>query len=107
MPRSRQTVLTRISVIAVTLIVIGAFALPALASGATYEITVTADVTATGGSVANTATVATPAGTSDPTPGNNSATDTDTVTAAAPTADLAIGKSDGASSVTAGGSSSA
>ena len=81
----------------------GAFALPALASGATYQITVTADVTAAGGSVANTATVATPPGTSDPNAGNNSATDTDTVTAAAPTADLAITKSDGATSVNAGG----
>ncbi|HWH40454.1 MAG TPA: hypothetical protein VNU21_11490, partial [Usitatibacter sp.] len=60
----------------------GTFALPALASGATYQITVTANVTAAGGtSVSNVATIAAPSGTSDPTPGNNSATDTDAVDA--------------------------
>src|SRR5204862_52535 len=76
------------------------FALPALASGQFYELTVSADVTATSGSVSNTATVAAPAGTTDPTAGNNSATDTDTVT---PVADLAVTKTDGVSSVNAGG----
>ena len=45
-------------------------------------------------------TVTVPGGTTDPTPGNNSATDTDTVT---PVADLAITKTDGVSSVNAGG----
>src|SRR5439155_1423769 len=54
------------------------YALPALANGATYQITVTASVTATSGSVTNTATIAAPGGTTDPTPGNNTASDTDT-----------------------------
>ena len=62
----------------------GTFALPALASGQTYAIDVTADVTATSGSVVNTATVAAPTGASDPDGTNDSATDTDTVTAAPP-----------------------
>jgi uncharacterized repeat protein (TIGR01451 family) len=53
------------------------------------------------GTVVNTATVAAPAGVTDPTPGNNSATDSDTV---ALSADLAITKTDGVTSVTAGGS---
>ncbi|HEU0291727.1 MAG TPA: sortase [Anaerolineales bacterium] len=78
----------------------GAFALPALASGEFYEITVTADVTATSGSVTNTATVTPPTGTTDPTPGNNTASDTDTVN---PITDLAITKTDGVASVNAGG----
>src|SRR5439155_139921 len=68
----------------------GTFALPALTNGQFYEITVDDDVTATSGSVTNTATIAAPSGTTDPTPGNNSASDTDTVT---PVADLTIGKS--------------
>jgi LPXTG-site transpeptidase (sortase) family protein len=78
----------------------GAFALPALASGQFYEIAVTVDVTATNGNVTNTATVTTPAGTTDPTPGNNSASDSNTVN---PIADLAITKTDGVASVNAGG----
>jgi uncharacterized repeat protein (TIGR01451 family) len=45
--------------------------------------------------------VAAPAGVSDPTPGNNSATDTDTLTRSA---DLAITKTDGVTSATSGGS---
>ncbi|HET7843917.1 MAG TPA: proprotein convertase P-domain-containing protein, partial [Xanthomonadales bacterium] len=53
------------------------------------------------GSISNTATVAAPAGVTDPTPGNNSATDTDTVTAAA---DLSITKTDGVTTATPGGS---
>jgi uncharacterized repeat protein (TIGR01451 family) len=57
----------------------GTFALPALASGQTYALAVTADVTAASGSVANTATVSAPAGVTDPDGDNNSATDTDTV----------------------------
>ncbi|MBK6407396.1 MAG: hypothetical protein IPF66_21675 [Holophagales bacterium] len=44
------------------------------------------------GTVSNTATVAAPGGVTDPSPGNNSATDTDTLT---PQADLAITKTDG------------
>ncbi|HET9579714.1 MAG TPA: FG-GAP-like repeat-containing protein [Usitatibacter sp.] len=79
----------------------GTFALPALAVGATYQITVTANVTAGSGSVSNVATIAAPIGASDPTPGNNSATDTDTVS---PVADLAITKTDGIASVVTGGS---
>jgi len=57
----------------------GSFALPALAKDDTYQITVTATVTATSGQVSNVATIAVPGGTTDPTPGNNSATDTDNV----------------------------
>jgi uncharacterized repeat protein (TIGR01451 family) len=52
------------------------------------------------GSLINTATVAAPAGATDPTPGNNSATDTDTVI---PSADLSVTKTDGVTTVTAGG----
>lgn len=58
----------------------GGYALPALASGESYQITVTADVTATSGSVTNIATIAAPAGTTDPTTANDSAADADTVT---------------------------
>ena len=65
----------------------GTFALPDLASRPDLRASaVTADVTASSGSVANTATVAGPTGVSDPNAGNDSATDSDTVTAAlAPT----------------------
>ncbi|MBB6017184.1 beta strand repeat-containing protein [Deinococcus radiopugnans] len=58
----------------------GGVTLPALATGAFYEFTVTANVTAASGSVSNTVTVAVPVGATDPTAGNNSATDTDIVT---------------------------
>ena len=44
------------------------------------------------GTLSNTATVAAPAGVTDPNPGNNRATDTDTLT---PQADLSITKTDG------------
>ena len=74
--------------------------IPTLPAGGTVTFSVTATVTATAGSVTNTATVAPPSGTTDPTPGNNSATDTDTVT---PVADLAVTKTDGVTSVNAGG----
>jgi len=58
----------------------GTFALPALTSGQFYEISVAANVTAlSGANVSNVATTAVPAGTSDTTPGNNTATDTDTL----------------------------
>ena len=74
----------------------GTFALPTLASGQFYEITVTATVTAASGSVTNTATVAAPGGTTDPNNANNSASDTDTVASVlAPT----ISKNFGASSI--------
>lgn len=68
------------------------------------SVTYTAACTVSGsasGSVSNTATVAAPAGVTDPTPGNNSATDTDTVTGSG---DLSITKTNGLSSVNAGGS---
>jgi uncharacterized repeat protein (TIGR01451 family) len=81
----------------------GTFALPMLVLGATYQITVTATVTAAGGTVTNTATIAPPGGASDPNPGNNSASDTDSVIAAPAVADLAITKSNGATSLTPGG----
>jgi len=65
---------------------------------ATFTVTGTISATATG-TLANTATIAAPAGTTDPTPGNNSATDSDTLN---PSADLAITKTDGAASATPG-----
>ena len=59
----------------------GTVSLPALASGAFYEVTIAANVTATSGSVANAATATVPSGTTDPNSANNTAiTDTDTVT---------------------------
>jgi len=77
----------------------GAFALPALASGQFYEITITANVTALSGSVTNIATVAAPVGTNDPTPGNNSAADTDAVGVEG----ISITKDDGVTEYTPGG----
>jgi uncharacterized repeat protein (TIGR01451 family) len=53
-----------------------------LGSSVTYTAACTIAAGATG-SLSNTATVATPVGVNDPTPGNNSATDTDTLTAQA------------------------
>ena len=61
-------------------------------------------MTATSGSLANSATVAAPTGVTDPDPSNNSATDSDTVTPAQGVADLAITKDDGTTAVDAGGS---
>lgn len=63
-----------------------------LASGAsiTYTITGTLSQTVTG-NLTNTATVAAPSGTTDPTSGNNSATDSDTLV---PLVDLAVTKTD-------------
>jgi uncharacterized repeat protein (TIGR01451 family) len=66
----------------------------------TYTASCTISAAATG-SLSNTATVAAPAGVTDPTPGNNSATDTDGLGA---TADLSITKTDGVTTATAGGS---
>ena len=72
-----------------------------LAGGtATYSLTGTIASTATG-SLVNTATVVSPAGTGDPVPGNNSATD---VTDLTPLVDLGITKSDGRSTATPGSS---
>ena len=50
--------------------------------------------------LSNTATVTAPGGVTDPTPGNNTATDTDTL---ARSADLAITKTDGVTTATPGG----
>ncbi len=58
---------------------------------ATYTVTGTVASTATG-TLSNTATITAPGGFTDPTPGNNSATDSDTLT---PQADLSITKTDG------------
>lgn len=78
----------------------GSFALPPLNSGEFYEIAITTDVTATSGSVTNSATVTAPAGVIDPT-GNNSASDTNTVNLVA---DLQITKDDGATAYEVDGS---
>ncbi len=64
----------------------------------TASCTISASAT---GTLSNTATVAAPGGVTDPTPGNNSATDSDTLAASA---DLAITKTDGVTSATPGGS---
>ncbi|MDG4555768.1 MAG: DUF11 domain-containing protein, partial [Candidatus Contendobacter sp.] len=67
---------------------------------ATYTASCTIDVAATG-TLSNTATVAAPGGVTDPTPGNNSATDSDTL---APQADLSMTKTDGVTTATPSGS---
>src|SRR5207247_2415649 len=73
-----------------------------LPAGGSVTYTVSAAIRGSAsGSLSNTATVAAPAGVTDPTPGNNSATDTDTVTSRA---DLAVTKTDGVTVATAGGS---
>ena len=77
----------------------GAFALPALVNGQTYQLTVTANVTAANGSVTNTASIAVPGGITDPVAANNSDNDTDIVNAS----DLALVKTT-ASSFSVGGS---
>ncbi len=66
----------------------------------TYTASCTISAAATG-TLSNTATVSAPGGVTDPTPGNNSATDSDTLAASA---DLAITKTDGVTTATAGGS---
>jgi uncharacterized repeat protein (TIGR01451 family) len=66
----------------------------------TYTASCTLSAAATG-TLSNTATVTAPAGVTDPTPGNNSATDSDTLAASA---DLSITKTDGVTSATPGGS---
>src|SRR5207248_479038 len=62
------------------------FTAGSLASGdsASFQLTLAVSPSATG-SLSNTATVSPPGGVTDPTPGNNGATDTDTLT---PQADL-------------------
>ena len=64
-----------------------------------FLVTLAIDPTLTGPTLSNTATVAPPAGVTDPIGGNNSATDTDTLT---PTADLSIVKTDGTDTVVPG-----
>ncbi len=64
-----------------------------LPSGGSVTFTASCTVSpSAAGSISNTATVAAPAGVTDPNPGNNSATDTDTV---AQSADIAVTKTDG------------
>ncbi|MGE0126744.1 MAG: DUF11 domain-containing protein [Blastocatellales bacterium] len=65
---------------------------------ATFTITATVSSTATG-SLVNTASVMTPPSATDPTPNNNTATDTDPLQSSA---DLSITKTNGANTVTAG-----
>ena len=68
--------------------------------GSTITYTVTGLVSATAtGTLSNTASVTAPSGVTDPTPGNNVATDTDTIT---PEADLQITKTDNKTSVVPG-----
>ncbi len=72
-----------------------------LPAGGSATYTATCAIAAVAaGTLANTATVTVPAGVADPTPGNNSATDSDTLTAQA---DLSISKTDGVATATAGG----
>ncbi|MCX7890723.1 MAG: DUF11 domain-containing protein, partial [Rhodobacteraceae bacterium] len=93
--------------------------LPALASGAFYEFTVTGTVAGgASGSIANAASVTPPAGTTNPgtscvsgggitrsfNAGTGACTSTDTNTVT-PVADLTISKTDGVAAVNAGGSS--
>jgi uncharacterized repeat protein (TIGR01451 family) len=73
-----------------------------LPAGGSVTYTASCNISASAtGTLSNTATVAAPAGVTDPTPGNNSATDSDTLAASA---DLAITKTDGVTTATAGGS---
>ena len=76
-----------------------------LASGssATFTVNATVDQAALPGALSNTATIDTPSGTSDPTPTNNSATDTDTVV---PVVDLAVTKTDFKTTAVAGSQTS-
>jgi uncharacterized repeat protein (TIGR01451 family) len=81
----------------------GAFALPPLAPGATYAITVFANVTVAGGALANTATIAMPTGVTDDNPANNSATDVDIVAPPLPgITDLGVATDNGATTLTSG-----
>jgi uncharacterized repeat protein (TIGR01451 family) len=73
-----------------------------LPSGGSVIYTVTAAISPSAtGTLSNTAIITAPADVIDPTPGNNSATDTDVLT---PQANLAITKTDGVTSATPGGS---
>jgi uncharacterized repeat protein (TIGR01451 family) len=70
----------------------------AIGGTATYTVTASLDPAATG-TLSNTVTVSAPAGTIDPDPVNDSATDVDTLT---PEADLAVSKTDTADPVSPG-----
>ncbi len=70
-----------------------------LASGTTVTYSVSATVSAIDGTISNTASIAAPTGTTDPVPGNDSATDTTVVD---PVGNLSITKTDGQSVVVAG-----
>src|SRR5207248_2049150 len=73
---------------------------PHLAAGSSISFTITASVTAIVGSVTNTFSVTPPGTVIDPNSPNNTASDTDTVQ---PVSDLAVTKTDGVSTVDAGG----
>lgn len=77
--------------------------LPALALNAFYEFTLSANITATSGDVTNSATVTLPSGTSDPTPTDNTATDTTSIIAGSTT--LTIEKTSTTTEITAAGQS--
>ncbi|MBK6798615.1 MAG: DUF11 domain-containing protein [Acidobacteria bacterium] len=70
----------------------GTVAIPTLPSGGSVTFSITTTVTATIGSVTNTATVTEPAGVTDTNTANNTASDTDPVT---PVSNLVIVKTDG------------
>ena len=75
-----------------------------LLAGGSTTFTVPANISVTAsGTVTNTTTVTPPSGTTDPTPANNTASDTDNVTPAPlPTADLSVTKTNGGTVVSAG-----
>ncbi len=75
-------------------------------AGATLTYTVLAAISSSAiGTLSNTASVGAPGGATDTNPGDNSATDSDTLSGGrgAPMADIAVTKTDGVTSVTAGG----
>src|SRR5690606_36865656 len=73
-----------------------------LPSGGSVTYTASCAIAASAsGTLSNTAVVAAPGGVTDPTPANNSATDSDTLNASA---DLSISKTDGVTTATPGGS---
>jgi uncharacterized repeat protein (TIGR01451 family) len=71
-----------------------------IASGGQLQITVNG-IAASAGSLTNTATISPPAGYTDPTPTNNTGTVATVITV--PSADLSVSKTDGLTTVTAGG----
>jgi LPXTG-site transpeptidase (sortase) family protein len=75
----------------VTLLQGSGIVIPTLPNTGSLTFTLTGTVTASSGNIANTATVTPPSDVADPTPGNNSATDTDAVSQQS--ADLQITKS--------------